>query len=87
MNQSLPIVSQGSTCPRCQKPNRCDLAAGKDSCWCFHTNLSAVPQATKDQYEGGACLCESCQKELAESAPSAGYTLTEEKPHAHCPDH
>jgi len=49
------------TCPLCGGPNRCGLAAGADTCWCFTASippaaLAQVPEADRDR----RCICAAC---------------------------
>ncbi|WP_425090075.1 cysteine-rich CWC family protein [Stutzerimonas stutzeri] len=41
------------SCPKCNSPVRCDITAGKSTCWCF--GLQA-----KEVEHGDVCLCSGC---------------------------
>lgn len=62
--RSLPSQAR---CPRCGKPNRCAMEAGKSvsACWCF-----ALPPAARIEAgeENDACLCRDCLTEEAKKA-------------------
>ncbi|MFH0257007.1 cysteine-rich CWC family protein [Vibrio rumoiensis] len=42
------------TCPECGSNAFCDIAAGKDSCWCFELEEREI----SEKFEG--CLCRRC---------------------------
>lgn len=48
-------------CPECNAQTHCDIAAGKETCWCF----SIEKRELDDQHKN--CLCRKClgNKELA----------------------
>lgn len=48
-----------SKCPRCNKDNKCGLAAGKSKCWCFYKERLEC-----DKDEDSACYCEQCYDKL-----------------------
>lgn len=65
-------------CPLCAGENRCQIAAGHSTCWCFDTPVPAevlvrVPEAAR----GVACVCAGCAKGPPEETPPA-----DEAPHA-----
>ncbi|HVU04968.1 MAG TPA: cysteine-rich CWC family protein [Polyangiaceae bacterium] len=50
-----------NVCPSCGRPNDCQAALGKDTCWCFSVTidperLAAIPK----EAVGKACLCPAC---------------------------
>ena len=56
-----PVSVDPSHCPSCGRPNECQAALGKDTCWCFEitidpARLAAIP----DEAKGVACLCQAC---------------------------
>ena len=55
------MTPDANRCPRCGDPNRCGVAQGSDSCWCFEVEvareaLTAIPRHAR----GAACLCAAC---------------------------
>ncbi len=42
------------SCPECGTQSHCDIAAGKETCWCFDVETRDVAK------EGQACLCRKC---------------------------
>lgn len=48
-----PIVTHA--CPSCGTGVRCDMARGKNLCWCFDER----PQMRSAEF-GGECLCKKC---------------------------
>ncbi len=53
--------TQTHTCPSCGGGAHCDLAAGKDHCWCFELD-EREPFDAKNQ---DLCLCRSCLSKQA----------------------
>ena len=54
-------MSEAETCPLCDGPNGCGLAAGRSHCWCFEIAIPAdilarVPEADRSL----RCVCQSC---------------------------
>ncbi len=51
-------------CPLCGEENRCGVAAGSSSCWCFEAPpvpgevLARVPA----EAQGVACVCQRCAR-------------------------
>ncbi|MCP9449759.1 MAG: cysteine-rich CWC family protein [Nitrospira sp.] len=55
-----------SVCPLCERPNECELAAGKGHCWCFDLSLSPARPSAADSNKTmpeDVCLCQACLKE------------------------
>jgi hypothetical protein len=48
-------------CPICGNLNRCGVAAGKGSCWCFSNPIpESVLEEVPEEARELACICESC---------------------------
>ena len=45
-------------CPNCNSRTRCEVEAGKGTCWCFFE--TAAPEANDSYSPGSNCLCKSC---------------------------
>nr|WP_087017956.1 cysteine-rich CWC family protein [Thaumasiovibrio subtropicus] len=45
------------TCPGCQQPTQCDIAAGKETCWCFDLPKCDTPEPVTDTSQ---CYCRHC---------------------------
>ncbi|CAE6934363.1 cysteine-rich CWC family protein [Vibrio alginolyticus] len=41
-------------CPECNTQAHCDIAAGKETCWCFEVEVRDLPS------KGQLCLCRKC---------------------------
>lgn len=52
------ITGEDSThsCPECDSLAHCDIAAGKETCWCFGIEPRDLPKPESDQL----CLCRKC---------------------------
>ncbi len=52
------ITGSDSThsCPECGTQAHCDIAAGKETCWCFEVEERDIPTPDKAQL----CLCRKC---------------------------
>ncbi|EMQ4280078.1 cysteine-rich CWC family protein [Vibrio alginolyticus] len=52
------IAGEDSThsCPECGTQTHCDIAAGKETCWCFTTETRDLPKPSANQL----CLCRKC---------------------------
>ena len=50
------LIGNDSThsCPECGTKAHCDIEAGKETCWCFDTEIRDVPDV------GSLCLCRKC---------------------------
>jgi hypothetical protein len=49
------------TCPLCNAPNNCAVAAGASDasvCWCYRTIIPAAARIAAG--EGNACICSAC---------------------------
>ncbi len=46
-------------CPECGEANHCDIAAGKETCWCFE-----VEERELDK-KHNICLCRKCLESKA----------------------
>ncbi|WP_375145534.1 cysteine-rich CWC family protein, partial [Vibrio parahaemolyticus] len=44
------------SCPECDSQAHCDIAAGKETCWCFGIEPRDLPKPESDQL----CLCRKC---------------------------
>ena len=54
-------------CPLCAQPNKCGMAAGEASCWCFEAQLALDALARiPEQARGVACICAKCGRDPAE---------------------
>jgi Cysteine-rich CWC len=48
-------------CPVCGTPNRCGVAEGRISCWCFDKTLTeGLSDRIADEARNVACVCEAC---------------------------
>ncbi|WP_098414516.1 cysteine-rich CWC family protein [Vibrio sp. ES.051] len=43
-------------CPECRTQAYCDIAAGKETCWCFTIETRDLPKPNSTQL----CLCRKC---------------------------
>jgi len=55
------LMTDVDTCPLCDRPNACGMAAGQSHCWCFETVippevLARVPAADHSR----RCVCQAC---------------------------
>ncbi|MBC7198160.1 MAG: cysteine-rich CWC family protein [Pseudomonas balearica] len=51
--KSLEARQGTHPCPACSAPVRCDIEAGKSTCWCFGVQA-------KEQEHGDVCHCRRC---------------------------
>jgi hypothetical protein len=50
-----------SRCPLCGKPNECEIAEGKTSCWCFDEVIPVeVLERIPPEAQSVACVCKEC---------------------------
>ncbi|RJX75791.1 DUF1289 domain-containing protein [Vibrio sinensis] len=47
-------------CPTCDSPAQCDIANGKETCWCFELEKREMPANS----DAKSCLCRQCLSKL-----------------------
>ncbi|MGF1511819.1 MAG: cysteine-rich CWC family protein [Myxococcota bacterium] len=58
-------------CPLCGASNRCGVASGSSTCWCFEVKMSEhVLAQLPEEARGAACICRACAE--ADSSVSPG---------------
>jgi hypothetical protein len=62
-------MSDAETCPLCDGPNACGVAAGHSTCWCFDHRidpdvLARVPETSRES----RCVCQRCATTPAPAA-------------------
>jgi hypothetical protein len=57
------FVDNRPKCTECGLPNKCGVALGKGTCWCFQ-----YPNIEMDK-DSDVCLCESCLKKKVKELP------------------
>jgi hypothetical protein len=55
------VSTAQSTCPLCQRPNRCEASSANGRCWCFDIQVPAglLAQLPESQ-RNTACICREC---------------------------
>lgn len=50
-------------CPKCENPNKCEIAEGKGVCWCFFED---IPRDLLSRDSEDSCYCKNCIQEYKE---------------------